>query len=200
MPRAAAKVGKLHILYAKLKEELEFVRERIRKYYNIKRLEGPRLKRGDKVFLSIRNLRIKRLSKKLDHRRVGPFTVEEKISETAFKLKLLDTMRLRSSTFHISLLEPAPRDTNPDTQIEAEDEEEEYDVEEVLDSRISKGQLEYLVSWLDYLTIDNSWEPVANLNCPEKLEEFHRRNPDRPRAQDQTTSRNRRGARRRRQG
>lgn len=168
------------MLHAKLKEELEFVRERMRKYYNIKRLERPRLKKGDKVFLSTRNLRTERLSKKLDYRRVGRFKVKEKISETASRLVLPKAMRLQSNTFHISLLEPAPRAVSPDTQVEAEDEEEEYDVEEVLDSRINNKQLEYLVSWLGYPATDNSWEPATNLNCPEKLEEFHRRNPERP--------------------
>lgn len=77
MPRAAVKAGKLHILYTKLNIELEFVRERIRKYYNNKRLEGPSLGEGDKVFLLTRNLRIKRPSKKLDYRKVGPLRGRE---------------------------------------------------------------------------------------------------------------------------
>lgn len=151
MPRAAVKAGKLHILHTILKVELEFIRERMRKYYNNKRLEGPGLREGDKVFLLTRNLRIKRPSKKLDYRKVGPFEVEKKVLETAYMLKLPSTMRLRSQTFYISLLEPAPRAASPDTQIEAEDEEEEYDMEEIFDSRINNRQLEYLVSWLGRL-------------------------------------------------
>ena len=54
-------------------------------------------------------------------------------------------MKLRTSVFHISLLEPAPKNAQLATEAEAEDEEEEWDVEEILDSRITKGQLQYLV-------------------------------------------------------
>ena len=38
-------------LYAMLKEELEFVKTRMKRYYDKYRLEGPRLERGDKVYL-----------------------------------------------------------------------------------------------------------------------------------------------------
>ena len=54
-------------------------------------------------------------------------------------------MKLRTSTFYISMLELVPKNARLATTVEAEDEEEEWDVEEVLDSRITKGQLEYLV-------------------------------------------------------
>jgi hypothetical protein len=67
-------------LYAMLKEELEFVRYRIKEYYDKSWLEGPRLIRGDKVYLISRNLRIKRLSKKLDFKKLRPFKINECIS------------------------------------------------------------------------------------------------------------------------
>lgn len=89
MPKAVIKVKKLYILYIKLKEELKFIRERICKYYNVKRLEEPRLKRKDKVFFLIRNLYTKRLSKKLNYKKVRLFTVKKKILEIIFKLELL---------------------------------------------------------------------------------------------------------------
>ena len=66
-------------LYAMLKEELEFVRYRMKEYYDKSRLEGPRLARGDKVYLISRNLRIKRLSKKLDFKKLRPFKTNEYI-------------------------------------------------------------------------------------------------------------------------
>ena len=54
-------------------------------------------------------------------------------------------MKLRTSIFYISILELVPKNTRLATIVEVEDEEEEWDVEEVLDLRITKGQLEYLV-------------------------------------------------------
>ena len=58
--------------------------------------------------------------------------------------------------FYVSLLEPAPKDAEPASDVDAEDEEEEWDVEEVLDSRITNGQLEYLIKWLDFGLEHNS--------------------------------------------
>ena len=58
--------------------------ERIKEYYNRYRLKGPRFKRGDKVYLSTRNLYIKRLSKKLDFKKLGLFVIEEKISTSNY--------------------------------------------------------------------------------------------------------------------
>jgi hypothetical protein len=164
----------------------------MKKFYDRNRLEGPRLEEGGKVYLVSRNLRTKRPSRKLDFRKIGPFKIDKRISENNYALALPSTMRLRTNVFHISLLEPTPENARLDKDAEAEDEEEEWDVEEVLDSRIMKGQLEYLVKWLDFGPEDNSWQPATNLNCPEKLQEFHQRNPDRPKEAPQT-SRPRRG-------
>ena len=41
----------MSVLYAILKDELEFVRTRMKQYYDKYRLEGPYLERGDKVYL-----------------------------------------------------------------------------------------------------------------------------------------------------
>ena len=173
VPRAAVKADKMSSLHAMLKEELEFVRTRIKRFYDKNRLEGPRLEEGGKVYLISRNLRIKRLNRKLDFRKTGPFRVSKKISENNYALALPTTMRLRTNVFYISLLEPAPSNVRLNKDAEAEDEEEEWEVEEVLDLRITEGQLEYLIKWLDFGLEDNSWQLAINLNCLEKLREFH---------------------------
>jgi hypothetical protein len=90
-------------------------------------------------------------------------------------------MRLRIHVFHISLLEPAPKNTPLETTLEVDPDDEEYEVETVLDSRIVNGKLEYLVKWESYGPEDNSWEPASHLkNSSRKTKEFHQRNPDRP--------------------
>ena len=60
-----------------LRDELEFVRTRIKKFYNKNKLEGPRLEEGYKFYLISRNLRIKRPSKKLDFKKIRPFEVSK---------------------------------------------------------------------------------------------------------------------------
>ena len=60
---------------------------------------------GDKVLLSTRNLNITD-SRKLKDKYIGPFVMEQRIGEVAYKLDLSSRAALRSvhPVFHVSLL------------------------------------------------------------------------------------------------
>ena len=63
-----------------------------------------------------------------------------------------------------------------------EDPNAEYDVESVLEARMRKGKLQYLVKWLGYGDEENSWEPAENLlTAREKVRDFYKKNPGAPR-------------------
>ena len=88
--------------------------------------------------------------------------------------------------FHVSFLEPYKDSTihgrlqAPPPPIEV-DGVEEFEVSEILDSRINCGKLEYFVHWQGYEVHERTWEPVANLeNAPEMIVEFHREYPSKP--------------------
>jgi hypothetical protein len=115
----------LYTLYTILRKELEFIRNRMKRYYNKYRLEGPCLERGDKVYLISRNLRTKRLSGKLDFKKIRPFKINKRISISNYRLSLLVSIKLQTNIFYILLLELAPKSVKIAIDIEAEDKEEE---------------------------------------------------------------------------
>ncbi|OJT15193.1 hypothetical protein TRAPUB_8245 [Trametes pubescens] len=55
--------------------------------------------------------------------------------------------------------------------------------EEVLDSKVVRGGLQYLVKWKDKPRSENTWEKRSNLVKPYKplLDTFHAQNPTAPR-------------------
>ena len=79
-------------------------------YYNKLKLEGPRFRKGDLVYLLRRNIKIIRPSNKLNHKKFGPFKVKRNIKDINYELYLLFTIRIYS-IFYISLLELADLDT-----------------------------------------------------------------------------------------
>jgi hypothetical protein len=68
---------------------------------------GPTLKEGDKVYLLRKNIATKRLSDKLDHKKLGPFEIAKIKSLVNYCLKLLKTIKIHP-VFYVSLLKPAP--------------------------------------------------------------------------------------------
>ena len=77
------------------------------------------------------------------------------------------------SNFHILLLEPASRNTPVLTESNIE-ENKEYGVEKILDSRRANRKNYYLVKWLEYRREKNSWEPTENFSpeVAQKIEEY----------------------------
>jgi hypothetical protein len=79
------------------------------KYANRKRLEGPTLKGGDKVYLLRRNIKSDKPTKKLDIVKLGPFKILRQKELVNYELELPKRMRIHL-VFHVSLLELATPD------------------------------------------------------------------------------------------
>ena len=63
-----------------------------------------------------------------------------------------------------------------------EDEEDNYEVEQIVDSRRVRGKVQYSVHWVGYSEMEDTWEVFEALdNCPHKLREFREAFPRKPR-------------------
>jgi hypothetical protein len=190
-PSAEDLTRKYRAIHDQAKEELKRAQAKYKETYDARHKEAPIFEPGNLVWLSRKHITTKRPSSKLDVKRLGPFKVLEAVgdSKLAFRLELPAQMRIHP-VFHVSLLEPHQenpfpgRTQPPPPPIELEH-DVEWEVEEILDSRIQRGKLQYLVHWLGYGPHERTWEPPDHLsNATEAVAEFHQRYPNRPAPKD----------------
>ena len=81
---------------------------------------------------------MKRPNNKLNFTKLGSFKIT-KISPVNYKLALPDSMRIHL-VFHISLLEPASRNTKLQTNTNIETDKNEHEVEQILDMQTIKNK------------------------------------------------------------
>ena len=182
--RAVDTAKKLHGLWEWLQEQIGLAQTRMEHYANQSRKPAPAYQVGDKVFLSARNIRTQRPSKKLDSKNLGPFEVLERVGPTSYRLKLDNSMRIHP-VFHSNLLRLDPENPLPGQVQEPADPIEidgelEYEVERILDSRLHYGRLQYRVSWVGYPP-DSEWYEAENFgNSADAIREFHAAYPRKP--------------------
>ncbi len=157
----------------------------MKKYADRRVGEVPEYRVGDKAFIFTDNLNTTRPSRKLEQKKLGPYEVIAVPTKNAITLKLPKTLSIHP-TISTHRTEKANQPTIPGQQVLPPPPvrirgEEEYEVEAVLDSRMRRGQLEYLVQWKGYTAEHNSWEPEGNLeNAPEQIEAFRSRHSGAP--------------------
>jgi len=123
-----------------MEEHIKEVQVRYKEFVDVKRKESPIFQIGDKVWLLRRNIKTFRPYDKVDYCKIEPFHIKKQINTIAYQLILPTSMKIHP-IFHISLLETY-RESNflkriqpPPLAIVIND-HKEYEVKEILDSRI----------------------------------------------------------------
>ena len=171
----------------KMKDIQEFLRDSIQyaqalyeESANATRQVPPKYKVGDRVWLSAKNFRTQRPSRKLDWKFIGPCKILEVVGSHAYRLELPATMHKVHPVFHTNLLRLTSEDPVPGQVIAPPppvviDDANEYEVEEILDVRLHYRRWQYLVKWVGYA--DPTWEPTDSLKDARAVDVFHRLYP-----------------------
>ena len=149
------------------------------KYYDAKH-EERYFCVGDKVMLSTKNLKLKRPSKKLTPKFIGPFRVKDVVGRQAYELFLPNMYSRLHPVFPVTYLEPykeRPNDSSePDLPMpDLADENAEYEVEEIVDRRVDDGVLQYCCKFKGWDETYNEFVDADDLDA-EKLVQAYEQN------------------------
>ena len=152
------------------------------KYYNSKHI-AREYNVGDLIYLNSKNIDSTRLTKKLDQKFYGPYTVINRIGKVAYRLDLPASIKIHN-VFYVSLLKLCDQSKSSILPLPPiiVDSEKEFEVEKVLDSRTHYGKLQYLIKWLGYPDTDNQWVSEEQVFSSKDLVElFYKLYPHKPR-------------------
>ncbi|MBW0548242.1 hypothetical protein O181_087957 [Austropuccinia psidii MF-1] len=95
------------------------------------------------VWISSKNIKSTRPTKKLSERWLGPFPILKKVSTHAYHLKLPSQWKSSPPVFYFSLLEPVETSKIPNRHQEPPppiiiEEEEEWEISQKLDSKLKR--------------------------------------------------------------
>ena len=119
----------------------------------------------DWVLISTKNLKLKRPSRKLAEKFVGPYQIIAKVGTTnnAYRLRLPSSMRIHN-VFNIASLEPFVRGDQEPTEPTDHPfaDEETYDVERIMGHKFNGRRRLYLVKWKDCDESENTYQKKSD--------------------------------------
>ena len=155
--------------------------EKMKRQADRNRKEAEEYRVGDKVLISTKDFSMelmKRVTKKLTEKFIGPYVVKKIVSENVVELELPASLRIhpvvnvRRIVKYREQVEGQKKIPPPPVKVAGE---KEYEVEEILDRQERRGKMKYLVKWKGYTAEENTWEGLENLkNAMKKVEEFEK--------------------------
>ncbi len=193
-PAATKFVTMLTQIHKETHAALERAADSMKMQYNKKKRASCNYQVRDHVWLDATNLHLPRPKKKLDDKHVGPFEIIDKAGAAVYKLKLPDHWKIHLC-FNEKLLTPYILPAFPNQEIlpppppDLINDEEEYKIEEILDSKpctIQGGRgkksyqvTDYFIKWKGWTCEHNSWVHDSEMgNAQEAIEEYKQRMSD----------------------
>ncbi len=139
-PAATEFVTTMTQIHKETHDALKKATNNMKTHYNKKKRATCDYHVSDKVWLDATNLHLPQPKKKLNNKRIGPFTILDKARAAAYKLKLPPHWKIHPR-FNEKLLTPYILPAFPNQELppplppDLIDNEEYYEIEEVLDSR-----------------------------------------------------------------
>jgi hypothetical protein len=172
-------VGKWSEQLTHAKRCLETAQKRQKCQVDRRRRPAPEFAPGDEVFVQTRFFKLHEgIQPKLAPRYLGPFKVLANIgpANLAYRLELPRGMQEEwvHPVFPVSAIKcyHLSGDYQPPPPREIINDELEFEVDGIADTRGTGSRRQYQVYWVGYPD-QFHWKPVRNLtNCPEKLREF----------------------------
>ncbi len=124
--------------------------------------------------LNFRNIHIFKSSKKFDHKNYESFKIEEFIEKQIYKLRLYHTFRIHN-VFYVSLLKSYKKrfhNVIASSSIMI-DEERHDEIKLILNNKLNRRRLQYLVTWLSWSNIENQWIYAENVQINDLIKDFH---------------------------
>ena len=170
-----------------------------KKYEDTHRAKPRDYKVGDLVYVDNSNFRRTRASSKLDMQRYGPYAILEIIGEGAYRVDIPKSWMRINPVFRESHLTPhvppaaphqaaAPRPT-PET---IGDEDDHYELEDIIDERMFNGRHQYRCVFKDMPRHEDEWKNADDINAPELLAEYRRRRRYNEQKRDERNARSQR--------
>jgi len=180
--RAQTAAEHLHRIHEVARSEMRYAQSRQQDNVDSQRTPAPAFQPDDLIWVDGRHWHTERPSRKLENKHHGPYRVIRAIGTHAYELDIPNTIQ-KHRTFPVSLLHAAADDLIPGQIIPLPlpvivEGEEEWEVEEVLDSWRIRGRLHYLVKWRGFAA--PTWEPEENLADVQAIDDYHERHPQRP--------------------
>lgn len=136
-------------------------------------------RKGDKVWLDSKNIRIPYATRKIAPKREGPFVIKDVLSPLTYRLTLPKGWKIHD-VFHATLLTPfVENETHgpafiPQPPDLVTEEGEEYEIEGIVEHRdYADGDQDFLIKWKGRPDSENSWVEQRNMtNAQQAMKDY----------------------------